>query len=57
MGIEQIGVQIENPFGYDYSDLHMEAFCKVRRTAPVQLQMQHLPSLLVLLQDDRVQLC
>ena len=29
MGIEQIGVQIENPFGYDYSDLHMEAFCKV----------------------------
>lgn len=27
-GIEEIGVEIENPFGYDYNDLPLEQICQ-----------------------------
>ena len=26
-GIEEIGVEIENPFGYDFNDLPLDAIC------------------------------
>lgn len=28
-GIEKIGVEIENPFGYDPNDLPLERFCEI----------------------------
>ncbi|MCA1684954.1 MAG: hypothetical protein LC745_03005, partial [Planctomycetia bacterium] len=27
-GIEEIGVEIENPFGHDVNDLPLESFCR-----------------------------
>jgi putative membrane protein len=31
LGIESIGTEIENPFGYDYNDLRMDVFCECIR--------------------------
>jgi putative membrane protein len=48
LGLEAIGHEIENPFGYDLNDLHLEAFCDTLKTElqqiserPHNLENQH----------------
>jgi putative membrane protein len=37
LGIEAIGHEIENPFGYDDNDLHMESFCDKLKEELIQI--------------------
>jgi putative membrane protein len=37
LGLEAIGHEIENPFGYDLNDLHLETFCDTLKTELQQI--------------------
>jgi putative membrane protein len=37
LGLEAIGHEIENPFGYDDNDLHLEAFCEQLKVEMIQI--------------------
>ena len=44
LGIEEIGLEIENPFGTDRNDLPLDAICKtVRSSAEDIMQLQWRP--------------